>query len=98
MDNKALTVTATIVANATQRNLVKTELLKLLELSRAEEGCIMYNLFQDTENPNAFFVYSSWINRAYWKLHLSQPYVKQYLKGTSGVVQGIQVNQLNRLA
>jgi quinol monooxygenase YgiN len=30
------------------------ELLKLIDITRAEEGCINYDLHQDKENPGSF--------------------------------------------
>ncbi len=36
-------------------DLVKNELLKLIELTRAEEGCINYDLHQDNENLFIYF-------------------------------------------
>lgn len=39
-----LTIVANIKARADQIDLVKTELEKLIDISRAEEGCINYDL------------------------------------------------------
>lgn len=46
-----LTIVANIIAKADQVELVKAELLKLIDVTRAEEGCINYDLHQDNENP-----------------------------------------------
>ena len=37
--------------------LVKSELLKLIDITRAENGCINYDLHQDNENKNLFLFY-----------------------------------------
>ena len=44
MSNQKLTVVARILAKEDKRELVKRELLKLIESTRAEEGCINYDL------------------------------------------------------
>ena len=46
-----LTIVANIKANADQIDLVKAELLKLIDITRAEEGYINYDLHQDNDNP-----------------------------------------------
>uniref|UniRef100_UPI004048D7C0 putative quinol monooxygenase n=1 Tax=Shewanella sp. TaxID=50422 RepID=UPI004048D7C0 len=50
-----LTIVATIIAKADKVDLVKSELLKLIDVTRAEEGCINYDLHQDHANPGHFF-------------------------------------------
>ena len=55
MTNQQLTIVARILAKEEKRDLVKTELVKLLDITRAEEGCINYDLHQDNENPNLFW-------------------------------------------
>ena len=41
-----LTIVANITANADNIDLVKSELLKLIDITRAEAGCINYDLHQ----------------------------------------------------
>ena len=45
-----LTIVADIVAKQDKIELVKSELLKLIEPTLAEEGCINYDLHQDNNN------------------------------------------------
>lgn len=46
-----LTIVANIIATPDSIDFVKAELLKLIEITRAEPGCINYDLHQDNENP-----------------------------------------------
>ncbi|WP_198590427.1 antibiotic biosynthesis monooxygenase, partial [Shewanella sp. 10N.286.52.B9] len=46
-----LTIVANIKANEDKIELVKAELLKLIDVTRAEDGCINYDLHQDNDNP-----------------------------------------------
>ncbi len=56
-----LTIVANIEATADQIETVKAELLKLVEKTHAEdEGCILYTLHQDNENPAQFVVFENW--------------------------------------
>lgn len=58
-----LTIVATIKAKADKIDLVKAELEKLITITRAEEGCINYNLHQDNEDPAHFLFYENWESR-----------------------------------
>lgn len=49
-----LTIVANIKANADKIDLVKAELLKLIDITRAEEGSVNYVLHQDNENAAHF--------------------------------------------
>ncbi len=46
-----LTIIANIHANPDQIGLVKAELEKLIPITRAEKGCINYDLHQDNDTP-----------------------------------------------
>lgn len=54
-----LTIVANIIAKSNSVELVKAELLKLIDVTRAEEGCINYELHQDNENPAHFVFYEN---------------------------------------
>ena len=62
MANQTLTIVARILAKEEKRELVKAALLKLIDVTRAEKGCINYVLHQDNENP--IYSYSMKIGRA----------------------------------
>ena len=55
-----LTIVANITAKADQIDLVKAELEKLIDITRAEEGCLQYDLHQDNEKPAHFMFYENW--------------------------------------
>ena len=44
----------------------KTELLKLLDITRKEDGCVLYQLHDDLENPNTFTFYEIWETEEKW--------------------------------
>lgn len=75
MSNQKLTIVARILAKAKKRELVKSELLKLIDVTRTEEGCINYDLHQDNENPNFFLFYENWENRDLWQKHMGNAHL-----------------------
>lgn len=48
---------------------VKTELPTHIELTRAEEGCLLFEVTQSPEDPCVFSVYEEFVNRTAFELH-----------------------------
>ena len=89
-----LTIVANIKAHPDKTDLVKSELIKLIETTRAEEGCINYDLHQDNENPAHFMFYENWESRALWQTHMGAPHLKAYMEATDGAVEEFTLNEM----
>ncbi len=89
-----LTIVANIIAKADKIELVKSELLKLIEITRSEEGCINYDLHQDNENPAHFMFYENWQSRELWQAHMENQHLKDYLAATDGAVENFTLNEM----
>lgn len=92
-----LTIVANIKANEDQIDLVKAELLKLIDITRAEEGCINYDLHQDNENPTQFLFYENWESRALWQAHMGNQHLKDFLSATEGAVAELTINEMTHI-
>ncbi|HSX26162.1 MAG TPA: putative quinol monooxygenase [Chlamydiales bacterium] len=57
------------------------ELLKLLEPTRAEPGCIYYELYLDNKDPNYIILPSKFINLKALDEHDKEPYIVRFLEG-----------------
>lgn len=53
---------ATMVAKEGKANIVKEEVINLLQPTRAESGNITYRIHQDLQNENKFVAYEVWEN------------------------------------
>ena len=89
-----LTIVARILAKTEKRELVKSELLKLIEITRAEEGCINYDLHQDNEDPNLFLFYENWTSRELWQKHMNNSHLAAYMEATEGAVAEFTLNEM----
>ncbi|MFK8101169.1 MAG: putative quinol monooxygenase [Saprospiraceae bacterium] len=89
-----LTIVAKILAKEEKRELVKSALLKLISTTRAEKGCINYDLHQDNENPNLFLFYENWESRELWQVHMNNDHLAQYMKVTDGAVEEFTLNEM----
>lgn len=93
-----LTIVANIKAKADKIELVKSELLKLINITREEEGCINYDLHQDNENPAHFLFYENWESRDLWQTHMSNQHLKDYMAATEGAVEDFTLNEMTQIA
>ena len=93
-----LTIVANIIAKADQIDLVKTELEKLIGVTRAEQGCINYDLHQENENPAHFMFYENWETRELWQAHMSNQHLQDYMAAIEGAVEEFALNEMAHIA
>ena len=95
--NRHLTIVADIKAKSDQIDLVKAELLKLIAMTRAEKGCINYDLHQDNEDPAHFLFYENWESRELWQAHMASQHLKDYLAATDGAVAEFTLSEMTQV-
>jgi len=93
-----LTIVANIKAHEDKIELVKAELLKLIDITRAEEGCINYDLHQDNENPAHFMFFENWETRELWQTHMGNQHLQDYMAATEGAVVEFTLNEMSHIA
>lgn len=93
-----LTIVANIHAAPDQISLVKAELEKLVPITRAEQGCLQYDLHQNHENPAHFLFYENWESRELWLTHMSAPHLAAYSAATAGAVEKFVLNEMTHIA
>ncbi|WP_299082179.1 putative quinol monooxygenase [uncultured Ruegeria sp.] len=89
-----LTIVANVKANADKIDLVKAELIKLIDVTRSEKGCVNYDLHQDNDNPAHFLFYENWESRELWQTHMSAQHLTAYLEATEGAVAEFTLNEM----
>lgn len=95
---KALTIVARIEAKADKVDLVKSELLKLIEPTRMEKGCIQYDLHQDDNKPELFIFFENWESRELLQAHLNSDHLKAYVQATEGAVESFMLHEMTQIA
>ncbi|MDO6455880.1 putative quinol monooxygenase [Celeribacter halophilus] len=91
------TIVANIHAKADKIDLVKAELLKLVPITRAEAGCITYDLHQDNEDPAHFTFYENWESREIWQEHMNAPHLAAYMAATEGAVDQFILAEMTKI-
>ena len=93
----ALTILAQITAEPGKEDLVRAELEKLVPITRAEDGCIQYDLHVDTETPGFFVFYENWESRELWQTHMNAPHLAAYMAATEGAVAQFVLNEMSKI-
>jgi quinol monooxygenase YgiN len=55
--------------------------LEMLEPTRAEPGCLGYDLYQSRENPEVMFFYENWSDSRALATHMNTPNFYRYVRG-----------------
>lgn len=94
----ALTILAQITAAKGKEALVRAELEKLVPITRAEAGCVQYDLHADNETPGVFVFYETWESRELWQTHMNAPHLAAYMQATEGAVDTFVLNEMTKIA
>ena len=91
-----LTIVAKIIAKSDRVDFVKTELIKLIEPTLKEAGCVQYDLHQDNNDPAVFLFFENWESRELWQHHMQSDHLKAFQTVTDGAVSDIQIMEMTR--
>lgn len=69
-------VTSRWVAKPGREEAVIEAVEKLLEPTRAEPDCLVYEAHRDLEEPNVFFFYERFTSKAAFEAHLASPHIR----------------------
>lgn len=76
---------------------VKTVLLRIIEPTRQEDGCIVYELLQNQEDPTDFTFVEEWESQELLNAHLRSVHIAEallQLKGLIAAEPDIRIYQL----
>jgi len=79
-----LTLIVRVKAKPGQEARLLRELKGMLAPTRAEAGCINYELHQSQSDPALFALYENWVSQAALDAHFETPYLKAVFKASSG--------------
>lgn len=86
--NHKLTVIAHIRAKAGQEARVQEELLGLIARTRAEAGCINYDLHVSEEDPRQFVFYENWMSESHLEAHANSAHLRAFRKMADEILDG----------
>lgn len=92
-----LTILAQITAADGKEDLVRSELQKLVDITRAEKGCIQYDLHMDNDTPGFFVFFERWESRELWQNHMNASHLADYMQATEGSVTNFVLNEMTKI-
>jgi quinol monooxygenase YgiN len=76
----------------------REELLRIVEPTRAEIGCIAIHAFESLRAPFTFAIHSEWVDEAAFELHAQLPHTVRFLDAAERLlphaVQGLRAREL----
>ena len=86
MSKTTIRVVARVVALPDQVEEVKSVLLGLIEPTRKEQGCIVYELLQNQADPTDFTFVEEWESQALLEAHLASAHIEEAESQLNGLV------------
>ena len=83
-----VTILAHFRAKPGQEARLLRELKRLPEPTRAEAGCITYELHESQSDPAAFVFYEKWVSQEALDAHFGTPHLQALLKLVPELVEG----------
>jgi len=73
-----VTVVARVAARPGMEDRVRAELQRLVAPTRAEEGCLNYDLHEATDRPGEFLFHENWSSEALLRKHLGSAHIASW--------------------
>lgn len=88
MKSGQITVVARFRAQAGMEELLRKELLALIEPSRADDGCINYDLHQGVGDPALFVFHENWQSKEHLDRHSATAHVQAFRSKAPKLLDG----------
>lgn len=95
--NDILVVVATLVAKPGHEASLKAALELVVPPSRAEAGCLRYELNSDNEQPGRFLMLEQWRDHEALRQHEATPHFQALVKSIAGLAD-VQLSKLSQIA
>lgn len=86
METKKIKLIAVVTAKEGLEETVKQELLSLVEPTRAEAGCISYDLHQAIDDKSLFVFYENWRSMEDLEKHRQTPHLRAFGQKADGLL------------
>ena len=80
MAGNHVTVVVQLKAKAGMEARVRQELLNLLAPTRAERGCINFDMHEAPNDPSLFLFHENWVSEEDLKRHFETPHIRRWIQ------------------
>ena len=92
-----LSLIAIVISKDGKDTFIKSEIEKLIPLTRKEAGCLNYNLFIDNKDKNRFVLYENWESHDLWQDHMNSAHMQNYSTVTENDVASWELIELTQI-
>ncbi|MBU6302198.1 MAG: antibiotic biosynthesis monooxygenase [Verrucomicrobia bacterium] len=92
-----VTVVAVLRCQPGSEAVVRPELLRLLAPTRAEKGCLNYDLFEDPKDPGLFIFHENWECDGDLDQHLQSTHIQACLGVIQPLLASAEVHRLRQI-
>lgn len=87
MADTNLIILAEVYAKPGKEQALQQALLDLVGPTRAEAGCLQYDLHSDNNDPSHFFFYERWRSEAALEEHIASPHFRAFAERESELLR-----------
>jgi len=98
MPSQQITLVVLIHAKPGQEAHLEKELHAMIAPSRAEAGCVNYDLHRDPQNPLLYSFYENWRTAADLDAHRLTPHYVAFKAATGPLVEKVEVHTLEMIS
>lgn len=92
-----LTIVVNVHAAPGERDFIYGELADLVKRTRAEEGCLLFELHQNNSDSNHFLCFETWETKELWLAHTRSPHLVAYKAATAQVVEKRSLFEMTKI-
>lgn len=82
-----LTIIAKLKAKPGSEEQLYEACRKLVAPTRAEEGCINYDMHRSIEDPGLVMFYENWETKPLWERHMESPHLSEFSAETEDMTE-----------
>jgi quinol monooxygenase YgiN len=69
---------------------------KLIEETRKETGCILYDHHRSKADPSVYLFYETWQTRAHWQAHTKTAHIQEFQAASKGMIVGSELLEMSK--
>ncbi len=77
---------------------LRDELMRVVEPTRAEPGCVRIHLYESSRGPLVYYIHSEWIDEAAFDEHVELPHTQRFIGAVGDLItqplQGVRTKQI----
>lgn len=89
---------AVITAKPGKANELCGELLKLIDPTRNEPGCIEYTLFKKQKEDNVFYMREAFLNEEAFNAHIATTHFQAFAEKVKDLMEPLELIQLEQIS